>query len=57
VLRLGGRVALVDFMVVGQYPEVLGGAGLSELHIRPLGWRFWYGGPWLGASPVTGIRS
>jgi len=48
---------VIDFMVVGEYPEVLGRAGLSDLRIRPLGWRFWYGGPWLSASLVTGIRS
>jgi SAM-dependent methyltransferase len=57
VLRPGGRLAVVDFMVVSQYPEILGRDGMRDMQLRPLGWRFWYGGPWLGASVVTGIKS
>ena len=56
VLRPGARLAIVDFMVVGRYPDVLRGQGLEDVRIRPLGWRFWYGGPWLGASLVTGVK-
>ncbi|HEX9363596.1 MAG TPA: class I SAM-dependent methyltransferase [Candidatus Dormibacteraeota bacterium] len=57
VLRPGGRLAVVDFMVVDQYPEILRRDGMRDVQLRPLGWRFWYGGPWLGASVVTGIKS
>jgi SAM-dependent methyltransferase len=57
VLRPGGRLAVVDFMVVGQYPEILRRDGMRDVQLRPLGWRFWYGGPWLGASVVTGVKS
>jgi SAM-dependent methyltransferase len=57
VLRPGGKLAVVDFMVVRQYPEILRRDGMRDVQLRPLGWRFWYGGPWLGASVVTGIKS
>jgi SAM-dependent methyltransferase len=57
VLRPGGRLAVVDFMAVAKYPETFQRDGMRDVQLRPLGWRFWYGGPWLGASVVTGIKS
>ena len=56
VLQEGGRLAIVDFMVVDEYVEHLRLRGMQDVELRPLGWRFWYGGPWLGASLVRATR-
>lgn len=53
VLKPGGRVMLADFKDVKNYAKTLREAGLSELKVRGLGIRFWYGGPWAGTSLVT----
>ena len=56
VLRNGGTLAIVDFMVVGQYVEHLRKRGMQHVDLRPLGWRFWYGSPWLGASLIKASK-
>lgn len=56
VLRPGGRLALVDFRHTADYEHRLAARGIGALHRRRLGWRFWYGGPWSGASLVTGTK-
>jgi arsenite methyltransferase len=30
--------------------------GLTDVRVRGLGWRFWYGGPWGSSSLVTAVR-
>jgi SAM-dependent methyltransferase len=56
VLRPGGRFALVDFMQVVEYPELLRRQGMLDVERRPLGWRFWYGSPRMEASLVVGSK-
>ena len=57
VLRQGGTLAIVDFMVVDEYADHLRRRGMKEVQLRKLGWRFWYGSPWLGASLVRARRA
>ena len=57
VLRQGGKLAIVDFMVVDEYAEHLRRRGMQDVELRKLGWRFWYGSPWLGASLVRARRA
>lgn len=56
VLRPGGRLVLVDIQHAGDYARRLDGLGLAGVSRRGLGWRFWYGGPWMAASLVTASR-
>jgi arsenite methyltransferase len=56
VLRPGGRLVLADFRHAQAYADHLAGLGLTDLTVRDLGWRFWYGGPWGGTSAVTATR-
>jgi SAM-dependent methyltransferase len=56
VLRPGGRLALVDFRHVRDYETLLAGHGVTGLRRRGLGPRFWYGGPWVAATVVTGTK-
>lgn len=53
VLRPGGRLVLADFRHARAYADQLAGLGLSDVTVRDLGWRFWYGGPWGSTSVVT----
>jgi ubiquinone/menaquinone biosynthesis C-methylase UbiE len=54
VLRPGGRLAIVDIhYATGAYADHLRGRGMRDVRVRNLGWRFWYGGPWLATSVVT----
>lgn len=52
VLRPGGRMVIVDIMHAKRYAIRLARDGLTASR-RRLGWRYWYGGPWLTAEAVT----
>ncbi|TQS44976.1 class I SAM-dependent methyltransferase [Cryptosporangium phraense] len=57
ILRPGGRMILVDFRHTRDYAAELSRSGLTDVRVRPLGWRFWYGGPWGAAAVVTASRA
>jgi arsenite methyltransferase len=52
VLRPGGRLVIADINAAPAYRTHLVGRGLSTT-LRPLGWRFWYGSPWVATTLVT----
>ncbi|HEY0535813.1 MAG TPA: class I SAM-dependent methyltransferase [Actinoplanes sp.] len=52
VLRPGGRLVIADINAAPAYRTHLVGRGLSTT-LRPLGWRMWYGGPWVATTLVT----
>jgi arsenite methyltransferase len=54
VLRPGGRLAIADIhYVTNGYADHLRASGMADVQIRDLGWRFWYGGPWVATRLVT----
>lgn len=53
VLGSGGRVAIVDFQHTAHYAQRLAAAGMADVERRPLGWRYWFGGPWAAPALVT----
>lgn len=46
VLRPGGLMLIADFRHTPDYEETLRELGVTDVRLRDLGWRFWYGGPW-----------
>ncbi len=56
VLRPGGRLVLADFRHTRAYADQVVGLGLTDVTVRDLGWRFWYGGPWARTSAVIATR-
>jgi arsenite methyltransferase len=52
VLRLGGRVVIVDIGATREYEERLRELGMVEVERRLVGPRMWFGGPWVAASVV-----
>lgn len=49
VLRPGGRILIVDINATREYATRLGQRGMTEIRLRPLGPRMWFGGPWVAA--------
>jgi arsenite methyltransferase len=47
VLKLGGRLMIADIRVTKHYVEHLRELGIGNVSRQSLGWRFWYGGPWV----------
>jgi arsenite methyltransferase len=56
VLRPGGRILLVDLKHTAAYADRLTGLGATEVTERGLGWRFWFGGPWVAARATQATR-
>jgi ubiquinone/menaquinone biosynthesis C-methylase UbiE len=56
VLRPGGRLVISDIQATPQYAERLRELGLKDVRRRGLGWRYWYGGPWMATSLVTATK-
>lgn len=52
VLRPGGRLVIADINAATAYRTHLVERGLSTA-LRRLGWRMWYGGPWVATTLVT----
>lgn len=56
VLRPDGRLMIVDIEAVGSYQRWLLERGAGDVRRRCLGWRMWWGGPWLATSVVTAVK-
>ncbi len=53
VLKPGGQLLLADIYGIRSYEKRLREAGMIEVEQRGLGWRFWYGGPWVAARLIS----
>ena len=56
VLAPGGRLRIADFRNGLQYEEILDRLGAVDVDVRGLGWRGWYGGPWLATSMLSAAK-
>jgi ubiquinone/menaquinone biosynthesis C-methylase UbiE len=53
VLRPGGRLMVADIFSAPEYRARLDALGLQAVEQRNLGWRMWWGGPWMPTRLVT----
>ncbi|WSV82634.1 class I SAM-dependent methyltransferase [Nocardia sp. NBC_01009] len=53
VLRPGGRLVIADIAKTREYAAVLTDLGAVGVGVVPLGWRMWWGGPWMSTRAVT----
>ena len=56
LLKPGGKLMIVDIRATMQYAERLRGRGMANVRLRNLGWRFWYGSPFVAAKLVSAER-
>jgi arsenite methyltransferase len=56
VLRPGGRLAIADLWETRQHAQQLSELGWRDVQRRNLGWRMWYGGPWVATRLVTATK-
>jgi arsenite methyltransferase len=56
VLRPGGRLLIADLMSTRHYQNYLTKLGMLAVARRSLGWRMWWGGPWLATRLVTATK-
>jgi SAM-dependent methyltransferase len=56
VLRPGGRLLIADVRGTWQHQAHLVKIGMNDVTRRPLGWRFWWGGPWAATRLVTATK-
>jgi arsenite methyltransferase len=53
VMRAGARLVIADIRAASQYADRLRELDLVDVATRELGWRAWYGGPWMATRAVT----
>src|SRR5262249_679508 len=56
VLRPGGRLMIADIFATGHYRDHLVRLGMSDVVRRDLGWRLWWGGPWVRTHLVFAVK-
>jgi arsenite methyltransferase len=56
VLRPGGRLAIADLWETRQHAAHLRERGWRNVRRRSVGWRMWYGGPWVSTRLVTATK-
>ncbi|MDO5753958.1 class I SAM-dependent methyltransferase [Arthrobacter sp.] len=56
VLVAGGSILIADIRRVTEYRNDLAAAGLAVTEPEPLGWRGWWGGPWMATTAITAYR-
>ena len=52
VLAPGGRLRIADMRHLGAYRSRLATLGACDLRERSLGWRMWWGGPWVATRLI-----
>jgi SAM-dependent methyltransferase len=57
VLKPGGRLRITDIQSARRYRDRLNTHGAAEVTIRSVGWRMWWGGPWMSTSLVAGRKN
>jgi arsenite methyltransferase len=56
VLRPGGRLAIADLFAIHEYRDRLNELRMSDITLRNLGWRMWWGGPWMPTRLLTAVK-
>src|ERR1700761_5279241 len=56
VLRPGGRVVIADLGFTRRYAEWLEQSGMVDVERRSLGWRAWWGLPFIRTHAVTATK-
>ncbi|WP_343709456.1 class I SAM-dependent methyltransferase [Mycobacterium sp.] len=56
VLKPGGRLAIADLWETKQHADYLKKHGWQQVERKSVGWRMWFGGPWISTHLVTATK-
>lgn len=57
VLKPGGRMVIADISATAIYEDALRALNASNVERRRLGWRFWWGNPFVGTTLLTASKA